>query len=105
MNPRAPSARPSRGLTPAQHAGVAVSWLLQWRKEAQRRARSLEAAAVWALVDDPRVRAVVQQLDDGGSLLSHVRRVCAEVVAAMPRRHPGGGIPPSGGRCRRRLRA
>ena len=88
-------------LTPGQRRAVAVWWLLRWRKEAQHRARSLEALAAWDLADDPQIRAVVQQLDDCGELQSDLQQVCAEAVAGMAGRHLIAASRPSADRSRR----
>jgi hypothetical protein len=56
--------------------------LVGWRREANRRARSLAAPAVWGLANDPQVKAVTAALDPGGELQADLDRVCAEAVAS-----------------------
>jgi hypothetical protein len=61
---------------------------VQWRREANRRAGSLDAPAVWGLANDPEVRAVAAVLDPQGELQADLNRVCAEAVA----RQAGGSL-------------
>jgi hypothetical protein len=76
-------------------------WLKRWQKEAQHRAQSLGAPAVWDLAADPQIRAVVEQLDDSGELQSDLRWVCAEAVASVAGRHLITGSRPVADRARR----
>ena len=62
--------------------------LLGWRREANRRAGALDAPAVWALANDPHIRAAAAALDPNGELQADLNRVCAEAVA----REAGGSL-------------
>jgi hypothetical protein len=68
-------------LMPSGREAEAAGRLLGWRREANRRARSLAAPPVWGLANDPRVRGVAAALDPGGELQADLDRVCAEAVA------------------------
>jgi hypothetical protein len=81
----------------------ATELLREWRTEARRRAWHLGGPAVWALAASPSVRAVAQQVDSSGELLSELHRVCAEAVAEAAGHHLLSGSRPIADR--RRLKA
>ena len=80
----------------APFSALACRWLACWRGEARRRAHLLGEPAVWALPREPRVAALLRQLDPSGELAQDLARVCAEAVAwACDPRLAGGSRPVS----------
>lgn len=77
-----------QALVPASRAAESAARLMEWRREAGRRAGSLGAPPVWELAHDPGVRAVAAALDPGGELQADLDRVCAEAVG----REAGGSL-------------
>jgi hypothetical protein len=78
-------------LPTAERDARAAQRLLEWRREAYRRARSLSEPEVWALAHDPRVQATAAALDPSGELQAELNRICAEAVASAA----GGMVRPS----------
>jgi hypothetical protein len=68
-------------LTSSERHAEAVRLLLDWRREARSRARSLDAPPVWELATAPSIQAVAAELAPGGELQADLNRVCAEAVA------------------------
>jgi hypothetical protein len=68
-------------LLPAEQPREASRLLMAWRQEARLRADRLDAPAVWALAQDPSIRAAVAALDPSGELQADLDRVCAEAIA------------------------
>jgi hypothetical protein len=82
----------------AEGPGRAVmAWhLARWRAEANRRADDLTAAAVWALNDGVRAKALAPT----GELAGDLARACAEAVARAAGRHLVGVSRPLADRSR-----
>jgi hypothetical protein len=57
-------------------------WLSNWRREAYRRARDLNAPIVWGLAADPPIRKLAAVLDPDGGVQEDLNRICAEAVAS-----------------------
>lgn len=86
---------------PGDRSRQAAGILVQWRAEARRRARSLDAPAVWALAGSFDIQEVARHLDPTGALQADLDRVCAEAVAEVAGRHLVRGSRPLADRSRR----
>ena len=69
-------------LDAAKRQAEAVRQLLNWQREARRRARAWDGPAVWDLARSPQRQLVAALLDPSRELQADLNRVCAEAVAA-----------------------